>query len=273
MRARRHRGARIAGMVQPAASLPRAAGPPPRRFRGSPPHTGPGLPPASPAAARRAAPAERQSRPSSSETVTRNCHSCPGARRENMRAGHEIHHAAALDQVDLDAAALALRRRATRPPAASRGSAGVCGAGWEVSLTVALLIMLVNCVVYQERQKLADIAQSEVDYLAKPGCFVWVALQGLLGRAELEEMKAASSSCTNSRGRGCAPRPTSVRRSRNTASEIFTVLHVVEIAGDELHVGEVNVFTGPNYVLSVRNRTEARVSSAFARAAARNPGS
>jgi magnesium transporter len=34
------------------------------------------------------------------------------------------------------------------------------------------------------------------------------------------------------------------------------VLHVVEIHGEELHVGEVNVFTGPNYVLSIRNRTE-----------------
>src|SRR4029077_9573318 len=39
-------------------------------------------------------------------------------------------------------------------------------------------------------------------------------------------------------------------------SEIFAVLHVVEIAGDELRVGEVNVFTGPNFVLSIRNRTE-----------------
>jgi len=33
-------------------------------------------------------------------------------------------------------------------------------------------------------------------------------------------------------------------------------MHVLEVAGDELRVGEVNVFTGPNYVLSVRNRTE-----------------
>ena len=32
---------------------------------------------------------------------------------------------------------------------------------------------------------------------------------------------------------------------------LFTVMHVVE-----LHVGEVHVFTGPNFVLSVRNRSE-----------------
>ena len=34
------------------------------------------------------------------------------------------------------------------------------------------------------------------------------------------------------------------------------MLHLVEVAGEELHVGEVNIFTGPNYVLSIRNRTE-----------------
>jgi magnesium transporter len=39
-------------------------------------------------------------------------------------------------------------------------------------------------------------------------------------------------------------------------NEVFTVLHVVELVGEELHVGEVSVFTGPNYVLSVRNRSE-----------------
>ena len=48
--------------------------------------------------------------------------------------------------------------------------------------------MLVNCVVYQEGKKLADIAQSEInEYLAKPGCFVWVALRDTTD-AELEEM-------------------------------------------------------------------------------------
>jgi magnesium transporter len=34
------------------------------------------------------------------------------------------------------------------------------------------------------------------------------------------------------------------------------VLHVVEPAADDLRVGEINIFTGPNYVLSIRNRTE-----------------
>ena len=48
--------------------------------------------------------------------------------------------------------------------------------------------MLVNCAVYQEGRKLAEIAQSEIhEYLAKPGCFVWVALRDP-SDAELEEV-------------------------------------------------------------------------------------
>jgi len=38
--------------------------------------------------------------------------------------------------------------------------------------------MLINCVVYQEGRKLADIDFREIhSYLARPGCFVWVALK------------------------------------------------------------------------------------------------
>jgi magnesium transporter len=38
--------------------------------------------------------------------------------------------------------------------------------------------------------------------------------------------------------------------------QIFVVLHTVEVAGDELHTGEVDIFAGRNFVLSVRSRTE-----------------
>jgi magnesium transporter len=37
---------------------------------------------------------------------------------------------------------------------------------------------------------------------------------------------------------------------------VFAVLHTVEVAGDELKVGEVDVFVGRNYVLSVRQHSE-----------------
>ena len=38
--------------------------------------------------------------------------------------------------------------------------------------------MLINCVVYQNGTKLADIPVSEIsDYICRPDAFVWVALQ------------------------------------------------------------------------------------------------
>ena len=40
---------------------------------------------------------------------------------------------------------------------------------------------------------------------------------------------------------------------------LFVVLHTVELDGPQLHVGEVDIFVGANYVLSVRSRTRARV--------------
>jgi hypothetical protein len=39
-------------------------------------------------------------------------------------------------------------------------------------------VMLVNCVVYKEGRKLADIGKGEIsDYLKQPGVFVWVAMK------------------------------------------------------------------------------------------------
>ena len=114
--------------------------------------------------------------------------------------------------------------------------------------------MLVNCVVYQDGRKLADIAQNEIhDYLAKPGCFVWVALRDTTD-AELEEAARQFDlhHLSVEDARHGHQRP----KIEEYGNEVFTVLHVVELVGEELHVGEVNVFTGPNFVLSVRNRSE-----------------
>ena len=114
--------------------------------------------------------------------------------------------------------------------------------------------MLVNCVVYQDGKKLADIAQSEIhDYLVKPGCFVWVALRDA-SDAELEDISKQFDlhELSVEDVRPGHQRP----KIEEYGSEIFTVLHVVELKGEELHVGEVDIFTGPNFVLSVRNRTE-----------------
>jgi len=114
--------------------------------------------------------------------------------------------------------------------------------------------MLVNCVVYQDGKKLADISQGEIrDYLSRPDCFVWVALRDATD-AELDQTAKQFDlhelSVEDSRHGHQRP------KIEEYGSELFTVMHVVEVTGEELRVGEVNVFTGPNYVLSVRNRTE-----------------
>jgi magnesium transporter len=114
--------------------------------------------------------------------------------------------------------------------------------------------MLVNCVVYQEGKKLADIAQSEIhDYLARPGCFVWVALRDA-SDSELKEMSeqfGLHELAVEDAHHG-HQRP----KIEEYGTELFTVLHVVEPVGGELRVGEVSIFTGTNYVLSIRNHTE-----------------
>ncbi len=114
--------------------------------------------------------------------------------------------------------------------------------------------MLVNCVAYQNGQKLADIAQGEIrDYLAKPGCFVWVALRDSTDEDLLEmQRQFGLHELAVEDARHGHQRP----KLEEYGDELFAVLHVLELAGDEIHVGEVNIFTGPNFVLSVRNRTE-----------------
>jgi len=91
------------------------------------------------------------------------------------------------------------------------------------------VLMLINCVAYEKGSKLADIPVADISkYIARPGCFVWVALSDATA-AELDEMR-----------------------------EEFD-LH--ELAVEDARVGhqrpkiEVDVFVGPNYVLSVRNRS------------------
>ncbi|MBI2754144.1 MAG: magnesium/cobalt transporter CorA [Betaproteobacteria bacterium] len=114
--------------------------------------------------------------------------------------------------------------------------------------------MLINCVAYQEGRKLADIDRREIkSYLGRPDCFVWVALRDP-SDGELQEMKEEFGL-----------HPLAVEDAHHGhqrpkideyGSELFTVLHMVERSGDELRVGELAVFVGPNYVLSVRSRSE-----------------
>jgi magnesium transporter len=114
--------------------------------------------------------------------------------------------------------------------------------------------MLINCVVYRAGTKLADIPVADIsDYLAQPDCFVWVALRD----ADEEELALMQQEfglhdLSIEDARHGHQRP----KIEEYGKTVFTVLHLVEYTPtDELRLGEVNVFTGPNFVLSVRNRS------------------
>jgi magnesium transporter len=111
--------------------------------------------------------------------------------------------------------------------------------------------MLISCVVYQGGKKVAEIATHEIhEYLTRPNCFVWVALRDPEG-SELAQMQ-----------REFGLHPLAVEDARvghqrpkieEYGDSLFAVLHIVEPTESEFHIGELAIFTGPNYVLSVRS--------------------
>jgi len=110
--------------------------------------------------------------------------------------------------------------------------------------------MLINCVAYQEGKKLADIPVEDIsDYLAKPGCFVWVALRepDAAELAKMQEEFSLHELAVEDAMRG-HQRP----KIEEYGESIFAVMHTVEMKDCKLMVGEVAVFVGANYVLSVR---------------------
>jgi magnesium transporter len=114
--------------------------------------------------------------------------------------------------------------------------------------------MLINCVAYQEGRKLADIDKREIsNYLQRPGCFVWVALKDPT-EEELEEMREEFDlhELAVEDARHGHQRP----KIEEYGDSLFVVLNTIDIAGDDMRFGEVDVFVGRNYVLSVRQRSE-----------------
>ena len=114
--------------------------------------------------------------------------------------------------------------------------------------------MLVNCVVYRDGKRVAEIAKAEIsDYLKKPDTFVWVALKDPddTELAEMEEEFDLHELAVEDARHG-HQRP----KIEEYGNQVFAVLRTVEMRGDEMHCGEVDVFVGPNFILSVRRETE-----------------
>lgn len=114
--------------------------------------------------------------------------------------------------------------------------------------------MLIKCVAYENGKKIAEIPASDIhSYVCRPGCFIWVAMRDR-DVALLEEMReqfALHPLAVEDAQQG-HQRP----KIEEYGDCLFAVLHMVEPGMPDLRVGEVDIFAGPNYVLSVRSGVE-----------------
>ena len=112
--------------------------------------------------------------------------------------------------------------------------------------------MLINCVAYQSGVKLADLSIEEIsNYLQRPDCFVWVALRDA-DDAELEKMQDEFGlhDLVVEDARHGHQRP----KIEEYGDSLFVAMHMVEVVDENLEVGEISIFAGRNFILSIRNR-------------------
>jgi magnesium transporter len=114
--------------------------------------------------------------------------------------------------------------------------------------------MLINCVVYRDGLKAADIRVEDIsDHIGAPDTFVWVALRDATDHelAEVQREFGLHELAVEDARHG-HQRP----KIEEYGDTLFCVMHLVELGPtDSLRIGEVAVFVGPNYVVSVRNRS------------------
>jgi magnesium transporter len=114
--------------------------------------------------------------------------------------------------------------------------------------------MLVNCVAYTEGHKLADIPVEDIsDYVKRPNCFVWVALKDPEpSELDLMQEEFGLHELAVDDARQGHQRP----KIEEYGDSLFAVLQTIELKDDELVIGEVDIFVGPNYILSTRRKTQ-----------------
>jgi magnesium transporter len=114
--------------------------------------------------------------------------------------------------------------------------------------------MLINCVAYQDGRKLADIPIDDIDeWIGRPGCFVWVALRDATDD-ELRQMQREFDlhELAVEDARHGHQRP----KIEEYGNSLFVVMKLPELRQGELEAGEVAIFVGTNFVLSVRNNSQ-----------------
>ncbi len=125
--------------------------------------------------------------------------------------------------------------------------------------------MLINCVAYRDGRRLADIKPEEIsDYLKLPDCFVWVALRDasseevLAMKEEFDLHELAVEDALHGQQRP---------KIEEYGDTLFAVMQTVQFTPtDELCTGEVSIFVGRNFVLSIRNRVAQSLLGVRARA-------
>ena len=114
--------------------------------------------------------------------------------------------------------------------------------------------MLINCAVYQHGKKIGDIPLADVGrYKAEANSFVWVALKEPEA-AELETIQ-----------REFGLHPLAVEDAQHGhqrpkmdeyGAALFVVLQLIDQKGHDLLAGEVAIFVGANYLVTVRRDSE-----------------
>ena len=110
--------------------------------------------------------------------------------------------------------------------------------------------MLIRCVAYQQGRVLAEIQPADISsYLAIPECFVWVALfePDLDTLLVMQEQFGVHPLAIEDAQHGHQ-----LPKIEEYVGSVFVVVHMIEVENDELKVGEVAIFAGPNFILSVR---------------------
>ena len=114
--------------------------------------------------------------------------------------------------------------------------------------------MLINCVAYQNGVKLADLPIDGIrQYLHRSDCFVWVALRDA-SHAEIDKMQEVFDlhDLVAEDARHGHQRP----KIEEYDESLFVAMHMVRVVDSELEVGELSIFVGLDFILSIRNRSE-----------------
>lgn len=113
--------------------------------------------------------------------------------------------------------------------------------------------MFISCAAYHKGLKAADIAMGEIpDWLHRADCFVWIALQDppdavldqLQGIFHMHPLAVEDAKHGHQRP-----------KIEEYGEALFAVLHLIEPASVGYSLGELAIFAGKHYVLSVRRES------------------